>query len=297
VHRGHAVHRSLHLRAEGERDDGRGADRQRADVGQHAHAQREDAAFAVERQAGGEMLVASHVRTEEFLAALAAPAHRPAELARRVAHQRVLRREPGLHAEAAADVAVHDAEILRLGAKHRAKQLARAGRRLVLRVKRGACAVEQRDAGARLHRHGDHPLVVQLERGDVGGFAKNLIHKAFISILSFRGDIAAGFRPHQRRTRCRRGARIAHAGQILVLDPRELGGVLSLRARAGDDRRDRLPHVAHGAFGERRTRRRRHGRAVGALEPRGKRDMADAVGAQLGHAPGGERARRAFHFT
>src|SRR6185295_3124552 len=97
------------------------------------------------------MLIAPHVRGEELLAALAAPAHRAAELARGVAHQRVLGREPGFHAEAAADVAVDDTELLGFALEHRAQELARPGRGLVLCIERGARAVEDADARSEEH--------------------------------------------------------------------------------------------------------------------------------------------------
>src|SRR5213596_726085 len=113
IHGGNVVDSRLYLRAQRERNDRRGADRQRADVAEHFHAQSEDAAVAVERQPCLEMLVAPHVRREELLAALAAPFHRPPELLRRVADQRVLGREPGLPPEAAADVADDYPELCR----------------------------------------------------------------------------------------------------------------------------------------------------------------------------------------
>src|SRR5262245_5788083 len=88
--------------------------------------------------------------SEEFLAALAAPLHRAAELARSMADQCVLGREAGLHAEAAADVAVHHAEVLRLAAERRREQVARGGGRLVLRVQHAAAVFDDADGTARL---------------------------------------------------------------------------------------------------------------------------------------------------
>jgi hypothetical protein len=62
------------------------------------------------------VLVAPHVRGEEIFAAVGAPLHRPGELARRMAHERILVRDAGLHAESAADVADDQAEIRRFPA-------------------------------------------------------------------------------------------------------------------------------------------------------------------------------------
>src|SRR5205807_10044008 len=98
-------------------------------------------------------------------AALAAPFHRPSELLRRIADQRVLGRKAGLHAEAAADVTDDDPELVRPLAKHSAQQLARAGRGLVLRVECRAAVGEDADRAARLERRRDQALVVHFEIG------------------------------------------------------------------------------------------------------------------------------------
>ena len=95
----------------------------------------------IEGEARRVVLIASHVRGEKILGAVGAPAHWTAELARGMADDRVLGREAGLHAEAATDVAHAHAEFVGLRLEHRAKQLARAGGRLVLRVKRGAAVL------------------------------------------------------------------------------------------------------------------------------------------------------------
>ena len=229
------------------------------------------------------MLIARHVRGEELLGAVGAPFHRAAELARGVAHERVLRREAGLHAEAAADVAVQQAEARRRLAEHRAEQLARRGRRLALRVERRAPGLVHPDRAARLERHRIQPLVVQFDASDVRGFGEGFLGSLLVPISSFRGDIAACLLPQKRCARLDCLARIHDTRQLLILDAGELGGILCLRARLGNDRRHRLADIEHLAFGERRARRRGHGRAVGALEKRRKRDVLYPVGAQVLH--------------
>ena len=290
VDRRHAISRGRHLGDHGERDHRRGADRHRADVGEHLHAQRQDASLAIERERRRIVLVARHVRGEEFFAALGAPFHRAAELARRVADQRVLRREPGLHAEAAADVAVHQPELGRLGAEHRGEQIACRGRRLILRIQRGAAGLVHADRAARLHGHGIQPLVVQLNPANVGCAMERFVDRRCITVASFGGNVCARRLPQQRRARLDRLARIDHARQIFIVDDEAVGGVLRLLARLGDDRRHRLADVEHLALGERRARRRGHRRAVGALEQRRKRDVLHAVGAQVRHRPCGNNA-------
>src|SRR5258706_5884992 len=99
------------------------------------------------------MLVAAHVRGKKILAAFAAPFHRPRELARRVAGDRVLGIEAGLHAEAAPQIADHDAELFGLRLEYRGERVARAGRLLRLRVERPAIAGVFSQRAARLERH------------------------------------------------------------------------------------------------------------------------------------------------
>ncbi len=174
--------------------------------------------------------------------------------------------------------------------EHCAEKLARAGRRLVLGVERGAPALEHADAGARLHRHGDDALVMQFEFRDVRRRGDLLFDESFVSIRGFRGDVAARLLPDERRTGRGRAPRVDHAGELLVFDRGELGGILRRFARAGDHGEHRLSRVVRLALGERRARRRRHRRAVGALEERRKRDRPDAVGRELGHGPDREHA-------
>ena len=107
----------------------------------------------------------------------------------------------------------------------------------------------------------------------------------------FGSDIPRGFRPHLRRARLDRGARVDHAGQVLVVRLDELRGIDRLLARRRHDRGDCLAREIDPALGERRARRRGHRRAVGALEERRKGDMADLVRAQVGHRPGCQHAR------
>ena len=118
VHERHVIHRGLHLRAKLQRNDRGGADGHGADVPQGFHLHGQNSSIDIERKARLVVLVAAHMRREEILTAIGPPLHRTAELARGVADERILRHEAGLHAEAAADVADHDAELIRLGAEH-----------------------------------------------------------------------------------------------------------------------------------------------------------------------------------
>jgi ABC-type xylose transport system permease subunit len=85
-------------------------------------------------------------------------------------------------------------------------------------------------------------------------------------------------------------SRIHHARKIVVFDLRTFGCILGLHARLGNDRHHRLSDVKHLAFGERRARRRGHGRAVGAFEKGRKRDVPYPVDTQVLHRPGRDHA-------
>ena len=148
------------------------------------------------------------------------------------------------------------AEVVRLGAEHRAEQLARAGRRLVLRVERGAAALVHADRAARLHRHRDQALVVQLDLGDVRRARRT------------PRPLSRHRRSALRRRRCRAPARqssgapgstalraIDHARQVLVVDHHQLGRVLRLlrasrpRSRPPAGRRSSTLSSASGVRG------------------------------------------------
>ena len=150
------------------------------------------------------------MRGEEILATVGAPAHGTAELARRVADQRVLGRKARFHAEAAADVADDDTEILRLRLEHGAEQIARAARCLVLRVERSAAILEHRRAGARFERHRYDTLVVQLDLGDMRGRGERFGDLRRIAVLGLCSDVARRLRPYLRRARRDRLFRIDH---------------------------------------------------------------------------------------
>ena len=134
---------------------------------------------------------------------------------------------------------------------------------------------------------------MQLDPGDVRRLGECFLHGISVPVGRHGSDIAARPFPDERSTGLDRAARIDYRGQIFVFNDNSFGRILRLLARLGNDRHDRLAGVEHLAFGERRARRRRHRRAVGALEERRKRDVLDAVGAQIGHRPRGDYTR---HF-
>ena len=75
-----------------------------AEVGDHRHVERQDAARRIEREPGRGRDVAALGAGDELLGALGDPADGPAELARRPQQQHPFGIEEVLHAEAAADI-------------------------------------------------------------------------------------------------------------------------------------------------------------------------------------------------
>ena len=142
----------------------------RAGVADHRAAQREEAAFVVERELQRDRLVAALVVAGEGLRALAGPFHRAAELLGRPHHQRELRIEGVARAVVAADVAALDAHV---GHRH-----AEDRRELVLLPDHAAGAGVQRvlvgrrivdaDRGARVERHAGDALHPGLEFRHMG---------------------------------------------------------------------------------------------------------------------------------
>jgi len=85
---------------------------------------------------------------------------------------------------------------------------------------------------------------------------------------------------------------VHHGGQCLVVDLHQLGRIHRLDARFGDHRSHRMAGVQGDAVGERRAQRRACRLAIGPLEERRIRDMAQAVGLHVGHRIDRDDARR-----
>ena len=285
------IHGRLHFRPEHERDDRRRADRHRTEIGQHLHLQGEDFPVLVQRQAGSEQLVATALGREELLASFSTPPHRTAEPACCKTQHRVLRVQAGLHAEAAAHVADHDPEGLGLGLEHCGQGVARARRLLRLGIERPALLLEHRGRTARLECRGDQALVVEFDRGDVCRLGKRIGGRLHVAVSRLRGDVPRGSGKDLRRTRFDRLARIDHARQFIVVDGHELGRILRLLTRFGDDCGNGVPCVVGDVACQGGTQRGGHGFAVRLLEQRRERDVAQPVCLQVGDRINREDAR------
>jgi hypothetical protein len=199
--------------------------------------------------------------------------------------------QAGLHAEAAADVADHDAKILGLALEYIRQQLSRAGWRLVLRVQGGSPALDDADGTAWLDRIDDQALVEQFKLGDMRRPGKCLVSRLRITHPLLGRNIAIGAGKQLHCARLNRLFCVHHGRQFLVGNRHQLCRILGLHARLRDHGNHRLAGVIHRAVRQWKARRHDHGRAIGALEYHRYRNESDAIGLQVIHAPHGEHAR------
>ena len=152
------------------------------------------------------------------------------------------------------------------------------------------------DRAARLHRIGDDAMVVEVQRNDMRGRCERRIDRIRIAPAPVHADIARHLGGNLRRTGGTRGGSGGDRRQWPVVDHHALGGIERLRARLGDDQRDRLADMAHLVARQQRLRREGEwlaGLHVGfhrrthRLQPVGSRILAGQHGQHAGH-----RARR-----
>ena len=246
----HVVHAGLHPGAYQQLNRHARARGVGAHVGVRVHAQREDFAARVQRQFGLRLHVAPVRGAEEFLAALAHPAHGLSRGARGPGDDHVFGVRAGLHAKAAAHVAHAHAHVLGLerqrggdGAAHGRGHL-RAGVHVEPRaVPRGA----QR---ARLQRERGQALVRDVQLDDVRGLVERRLRGRCVAVARLAGDVVGRGLGHRRVGRQCGGQR-GHGGQLVVIDHHAVGRVLGLLQRVGHHGDHRLAHVAHGLVRQR----------------------------------------------
>ena len=185
-----AAHRARHRHGRHDRRHRRDIG---AEIGENFGLERQEAAIAVERQAGADQAVAAMDGSGKILAAIADPRDRAAEAARRPQHQHPFRIEHVLHAEAAADVGNADAKLVPADAKHA------VGEQVADRVRAGgrggqmqtaARRIELAQRTARLHRRGDDAVVDQFAFDDMGGVADRGFHRADLAAVELERDVA-----------------------------------------------------------------------------------------------------------
>jgi hypothetical protein len=163
-------------------------------------------------------------------------------------HQQILRVQGDLGAESAAHARRDDVDLPRLEPEVLGDVVAQPVGRLrgaPHRQGAGGVVVRRRHA-ARLHRHGQEPLIAEPRFHDDRRLAQDPRDVAFAprpADPQVRGEL----RMDPGRARREGHLRVGHGGERRVVDRHQLGGVLRLVRGAGDDGGDGLPHVAHPA--------------------------------------------------
>ncbi len=279
------VDAGLHEGTEHQRNDGAGTGDIGAGAAERAHPIGLHAALGVEREFAGRSQVAAMGAADEFVGAIAAPAHLAPELDRGIGHHAVFRIEAGLLAEAAADVAdQHPDAFLRPLQHGFGEKVAGRARGLRLRVQDqpSGFLVDLGNAAARLHRGRNQPLADEIERDHMGGFGEGRLHRSGVAIAHGGHDIVGRIGPYRRRARLDRRNRIDHRRQHVVFNRDRFRRGLRRDPRTRHHGRDRLTGKAHDFMGQQPARRRRHRLAVGPLENQQRRQGADVVGDQIG---------------
>jgi hypothetical protein len=225
------------------------------------------------------------VQGHEVLVAVLDPLHGPAELPRQPRDQVVLGVELAARPEAAAHVALDQADRLLRDLEQRRQRapvevldLRRAPDRDATGV-----AVVGGDERTRLQRHGAVALHAELLADD----HVDVVEHRHVAVRD--GHAVDHVRPHplvqQRRALLHGLDRVEHDRQRVGLDVDRGRGVLGHVGVVGHHEGDRLADVAHAVAGERRLQR-----VLAALG----REQADGD-AHVGHVVGGEDAHHARH--
>src|SRR5438132_895911 len=150
------------------------------------------------------------------------------------------------------------------------------------------------ERAARLHELGVDPGDHVAAADDAVRLREHPVGRGLVAGLEDVADVVGALVPDRRRPGpcgLRRGR---HRGEGLVVDLDEIGRVLGLCARLGDDERDRIADVSRAVAREPAVRAREHRRAVRALALQGHRHRAQAldVGAREHREDPGRAQRR-----
>ena len=210
--------------------------------------QADEFAPGVERQLRVDMEVAGLVVAGERFLALGDVLDRTAELARGDAEQDEIRIQAVARAKAAADVPVHDAQLLALdpehvgevGAQmHRTAPACRVERELV------AAGVVVGDRRARLHVDAGDAMGPGAEFCDMRSIAEGRIGRGMVAELGVDGDVGSVLVPDAMSGLLDRGNRVYDRRQRFIVDADGLGSVLGCIKRLGDDHGDDLADEVH----------------------------------------------------
>ena len=263
----------------------------RAQIGDGGDVQGQKLSLAVQPQAGAGYVVAAMCRGDEILAMPGAPFHRPGEPARRPKDQDVFRIEAVLDAEAAADIGAGNLDPLGRHAQDRVGQrLADAMHALAgqQQMEGFALPVVLPDGGAMFQRGDDDAVVDQFELDDMRRRGEGGPHGGAIALLEAVGKVIRNIVPKPRNAWVHRGFGIDDAGQRIVVDRNQLGGVAGGGEAFGHDEGHGLADMARPPGGQRGAFGNQHRPRRGDLGGAGKR--ADPVRAKMGGIEHAEHA-------
>ena len=172
-----------------------------ADIDDELRPQRQDAAVAAERDlAGGSQIPAVHVRQEAF-AAVSRPLDRAADLACGPDNKRVFRIDRSLHAEPAADIGRHNAEVGFGYVQHLiGDHVAGAIGSLRCDVESVSVLkpVEDADGRAWLQRTGGRARIAHFKSADVRRARERCIDRGAIALFEAEANVAFRLIPDER---------------------------------------------------------------------------------------------------
>ena len=230
------------------RDEGREGREIGAHVGFDVDPEPQDAPFLVERHLGLGDVVASLRIAEEMLGPIADPDDRTADALGGLGRKRIFAIAEGLGAEAAADIAGRDMDLVLRHFQDRIGELvANPVHALAAEMQMVALGARiiGRDDGARLHIVGDEAIVHDRELRHMLRLCEAGIRLLLRAHLGIENEIALALRPDQSGARLQRGLDAVDGRQVLIFDADGLGGVA--RLRAGSRRPRRPPCRRHGA--------------------------------------------------
>ncbi len=137
------------------------------------------------------------------------------------------------------------------------------------------------DTAAVLHRVAGHPVDAHPVADNVGGAGNRGLCRRRVAALEGVGFVARVLLPQRRRAV---GQRIVQRGQnrqIAEFSDDQLGGILCLVQRLGDDERHRLADVTHPALRQQRTDPDETGGAVHLVAGRQHADIAEPATGQI----------------
>ena len=267
-----------------------------AEIGERADSQGQEDPVLVEGELDARVVVAAVVVGQEGFGPRRRPPHRPPDPARGPEQEAVFRERAVLHAEGAADVGRHHAQLVRGDLERRLGELVlQLVRPLRARIQRVAIleGIVPADGVARFDRARGDARHAEIERRDVVGPREGGLDGAAVALLEHEGDIVRDLvRPHRRRARTDRLGGLRHARPVLVIDDDAIGGVEGRGARLGDDDRHGVACEMHLVEGEEAVRRARHGPAVAAFALDARAQQSETVGGGIRAGQDGEHAGR-----